>query len=78
MLEIEICVGIERSTSHKLLTWKTIVCKVAGPKGPFSCIVECRVSIVGIIIMIWESFPHNSTYDPLGGAAVILGARSFA
>ena len=24
-------------------------------------IVECRVSILGIVIMIWESTPHNST-----------------
>ena len=24
-------------------------------------IVECRVSIVGIHIMIWEGIPHNST-----------------
>ena len=24
-------------------------------------IVECRVSVLGIVIMIWESIPHNST-----------------
>ena len=24
-------------------------------------IVECRVSILGIVIMIWGSIPHNST-----------------
>ena len=24
-------------------------------------IVECRVSILGITIMIWGSIPHNST-----------------
>ena len=28
--------------------------------------VECRVSILGIIIMVWEGIPHNSTLDPLG------------
>ena len=29
-------------------------------------IVECRVSILGITIMIWESIPHTSTWNPLG------------
>ena len=24
-------------------------------------IVECRVSVLGIVVMIWESIPHNST-----------------
>ena len=28
--------------------------------------VECRVSILGITIMVWEGIPHNSTLDPLG------------
>ena len=28
-------------------------------------IVECRVSIIGMTIMIWgESIPHSSTWDP--------------
>ena len=36
------------------------------PKGPKTYIVECRVSILGITIMIWEGIPHNSTLDPLG------------
>ena len=29
-------------------------------------IVECRVSILGIPIMIWGSIPHNSAQDPSG------------
>ena len=28
--------------------------------------VECRVSILGITIMVREGIPHNSTLDPLG------------
>ena len=38
---------------------------IISPKG-LKYIVECRVSIVGITIMIWESIPRNSTQDPLG------------
>ena len=34
------------------------------PKG--SKVSMCRVSILGIFIMIWESIPHNSTLDRLG------------
>ena len=29
-------------------------------------IVDSRVSILGLVIMIWEFIPHNSTQDPLG------------
>ena len=29
-------------------------------------IVECRVSVLGVAIMIWGRMPQNSTKDPLG------------
>ena len=35
--------------------------------------VECRVSILGITIMIWGSIPHNSTQDPLGELSRVEG-----
>ena len=40
--------------------------KVPSQRVQSTYIVECRVSILGITIMIWEGIPHNSTLDPLG------------
>ena len=40
----------------------------ARPKGcKVPIIAECRVSIVGVVVMIWESIPQNSTWGPFGG-----------
>ena len=41
-------------------------------------IVECRVSLVGIAVLIWGSMPHNSAWDPLGRNPAVsppLGCR---
>ena len=47
------------------------------PKGPkYLYIVECRVSILGITIMIWDGIPHNSTLDPKGSAILQGSSRS--
>ena len=41
--------------------------------------VECRVSILGITIMVWEGIPHNSTLDPLGSKFIqVAGHRGNA
>ena len=39
-------------------------------------IVECRVSIVGTTIMIWETIPHNQYLGPFGSTLhfLILGS----
>ena len=39
-------------------------------------LVVCRVSILGIAMLIWGSMPHNSTSDPLGKDGMVLGAQT--
>ena len=48
--------------------WEASFCVLAAGAGGApsqrvqgTYIVECRVSILGIAIMIWESIPHNTT-----------------
>ena len=39
--------------------------------------VVCRVSILGITILVWEGIPHNSTLDLLGDSRVLAQKRPY-